>query len=432
MNDSTINKNKKITTGWLIVIACMLVQAIPNGIVVNTQALYMYPVMEAKGFTLSQFSLIFTIGTIVPAVIGPFIGSMYGKLNTKMLYLSGGILLSGGFMTFSIADKLWQFYAIAAIAQIGSSIVSGIGIPMLLNSWFDETIKGKAMGMAYAGGSIGNIFLQQLVTRTISSSGYSHSYFIFGLVGLAAIIPIALFMIRMPKNESEKVRGKGQEKEENTTSIDVSYTLKEAQKNKYFWIMGIGLLFVGIYVSAYSIQYAAYFQGELQLSSSTIATTGSLFAMASLLGSMVGGILFDKLGILKTLSIAAIAVIGSGVALLMAGSSPLFAHAHSVLKGIATFIYMMGPAYMVGSFFGNKEYGQILGLVNLNFAIGFCSGSALFGVFAGNFGYNATWIGILVCVALAFTLLITAATGMTKANKERMERLKDKNSAKIA
>ena len=197
MNDSTINKNKKITTGWLIVIACMLVQAIPNGIVVNTQALYMYPVMEAKGFTLSQFSLIFTIGTIVPAVIGPFIGSMYGKLNTKMLYLSGGILLSGGFMTFSIADKLWQFYAIAAIAQIGSSIVSGIGIPMLLNSWFDETIKGKAMGMAYAGGSIGNIFLQQLVTRTISSSGYSHSYFIFGLVGLAAIIPIALFMIRM-------------------------------------------------------------------------------------------------------------------------------------------------------------------------------------------------------------------------------------------
>ena len=432
MNDSTINKNKKITTGWLIVIACMLVQAIPNGIVVNTQALYMYPVMEAKGFTLSQFSLIFTIGTIVPAVIGPFIGSMYGKLNTKMLYLSGGILLSGGFMTFSIADKLWQFYAIAAIAQIGSSIVSGIGIPMLLNSWFDETIKGKAMGMAYAGGSIGNIFLQQLVTRTISSSGYSHSYFIFGLVGLAAIIPIALFMIRMPKNESEKVRGKGQEKEENTTSIDVSYTLKEAQKNKYFWMMGMGLFFVGIYVSAYSVQYAAYFQGELGLSASVIATTGSLFALASLFGNLVGGILFDKLGAIKTLEIGAIAVMASGVALLMAGTSPLFAHAHSILKGLAMFVYMMTPAYMVGTFFGNKEYGSILGLINLNFALGFCIGSALFGVFVGNFGYNATWIGVLVCVALAFTLLITAATGMTKANKESMERLKDKNSAKIA
>ena len=32
MNNSITGKNKKIATGWLIVIACMLVQAIPNGI----------------------------------------------------------------------------------------------------------------------------------------------------------------------------------------------------------------------------------------------------------------------------------------------------------------------------------------------------------------------------------------------------------------
>lgn len=432
MNNSTIGKNKKIATGWLMVIACMLVQAIPNGIVMNTQSLYMYPVMQAKGFTLSQFSLIFTIGTIVPAIIGPFIGGIYRKVNTKILYLIGGVLLSCGFMTFSIAEKLWQFYAIAAVVQVGASIVSGIGVPILLNSWFDKTSKGKAMGIAYAGGSIGNVFLQQLVVGTISSRGYAHSYFVFGLVALAAIIPIALFMIRMPKNESEIVRGKVQEKEEKTTSVDISYTLKEAQKNKYFWIMGIGLFFVGTYVSAYSIQYAAYFQGELKLSPSTIATTGSLFALASLFGNLVGGILFDKLGAVKTLSIGALAVIGSGVALLMAGTSPLFAHVHSILKGLAMFVYMMTPAYMVGAFFGNKEYGSILGLINLNFALGFCSGSALFGVFVEKFGYNVTWMGILVCVVIAFTSLIIVAKGMTKANKERMERLKDKNSAEIA
>ena len=33
MNNSTIGKNKKIATGWLMVIACMLVQAIPYCIV---------------------------------------------------------------------------------------------------------------------------------------------------------------------------------------------------------------------------------------------------------------------------------------------------------------------------------------------------------------------------------------------------------------
>ena len=49
----------------------------------------------------------------------------------------------------------------------------------------------------------------------------------------------------------------------------------------------MGLFFVGIYVSAYSVQYAAYFQGELGLSASVIATTGSLFALASLFGNLV-------------------------------------------------------------------------------------------------------------------------------------------------
>ena len=432
MSNLTMRKNKKIATGWLIVIACMLVQAIPYCIVANTQSLYMYPVMQAKGFTLSQFSLIFTIGTIVPAIIGPFIGGIYRKVSTKILYLVGGILLSGGFMTFSMAEKLWQFYAIAAVVQVGASIVSGIGVPMLINAWFDETSKGKAMGLAYAGGSIGNVFLQQLVVGTISSKGYANSYFTFGLVALIAIIPIALFMVRMPKNENEIVKGKVQQKEEKTTLVDISYTLKEAQKNKYFWIMGIGLFFVGIYVSAYSVQHVAYFQGELKLSSATIATTGSLFALASLFGNLVGGVLFDKLGALKTLSIGALAVIASGVALLMAGNSPLFAHVHSILKGLAMFVYMMAPAYMVGSFFGNKEYGSILGLINLNFALGFCSGSALFGVFVEKFGYNATWIGILVCAVIAFTSLIIVSNGMTKVNKERMEQLKNENMAKIA
>ena len=141
---------------------------------------------------------------------------------------------------------------------------------------------------------------------------------------------------------------------------------------------------------------------------------------------------FDKLGVIKTLLIGAIAVVGSGSALLMTESIPLFAHVHSILKGVATFIYLMGPAYMVGSFFGNKEYGQILGLVNLNFAIGFCGGSALFGVFAENFGYKFTWIGILVCVVMAFTLLTIAAKGMTNVNKQRLEKMKNENLTKVA
>ena len=80
---------------------------------------------------------------------------------------------------------------------------------------------------------------------------------------------------------------------------------------------------------------------------------------------------------------------------------------------------MMAPAYMVGQYFGKKEYGGILGMMNLVFAVGFSGGSVLFGVLASSFGYNTTWMIILGFVAMAFILLLTSAKGMEKQNEQR-------------
>ena len=90
----------------------------------------------------------------------------------------------------------------------------------------------------------------------------------------------------------------------------------------------------------------------------------------------------------------------------MSGSNPIFAHIFSAVKGLATFIYMMAPAYLVGEYFGKKEYGSILGVIQLIFAIGFSGGSVLFGVLATSLGYDITWMVILGFVAMAFLLLI--------------------------
>ena len=70
------NKKRKLAAGWVIVIACMLMQAIPTAIVDNTSSLFMYPVINSRGFTLVAFSLMFSIGTVVSAVAGPFIGKL--------------------------------------------------------------------------------------------------------------------------------------------------------------------------------------------------------------------------------------------------------------------------------------------------------------------------------------------------------------------
>lgn len=52
-----------------------------------------------------------------------------------------------------------MFYLGYAVAQVGTAAISSIGVPLLITAWFDETSKGKALCLAFVGGSIGNVFL---------------------------------------------------------------------------------------------------------------------------------------------------------------------------------------------------------------------------------------------------------------------------------
>ena len=262
---------KKIQKGWMILVVCMLIQAVPFCIASNTKPLFISSVIAKYEFSLTGFSLLFTLGSIVSAVAAPFIGSLFNKVSLKIMYAVGAVLCGGGFMLYSMCDTLPKFYAVAAIVQIGASIISAIGVPLLINSWFDGNVRGKALVLAFAGGSFGNIFMQQLVIRSIAANGPSDTYFTFGLISLVVSLVIAIFLVKMPKDDSEIVRGNNKSEENTDKSVketDISYTLKEAQGIKYFWMIAIGMLFVGLYVSAYSVQHANYFESALGLSTS--------------------------------------------------------------------------------------------------------------------------------------------------------------------
>ena len=401
---NTINK-KKFSTGWLIVVACMLIQAIPFGVASNIQPQFVSYVVEENGFTLAGFSLIFTLGTFVSAIASPFIGTMFKKVNTKVIYLLGCLLSGGGFLAFSMCNQLWQFYLVAAVVQVGTAAISSIGVPLLINSWFDEVSKGKAMGLAFAGSGLGNIFLQQLVSNSLVANGASKSYMIFGVLSLIVGIPVSLFMLRMPKDDSEVVRAKNAQEEKTTTnSANSGFTFKEATKLKFFWMFGFGLFFLGMYVSALAVQYPAYLKGYVGISPKLVGTIGSTFALFSLFGNLVGGAIFDKLGTTKGLVVAFLLAAVSCLALIFAQN----------IHGLAILF-----ATLKGSFFGQKDFGSILGVVQIFFAVGFAAGSSVFGLLVDKLGYTFAWSTIFVFIVICYVSLIVASIGMQKLNKAR-------------
>ncbi|MGL5821667.1 MAG: conjugated bile salt MFS transporter [Sarcina sp.] len=411
------NRSKQFVTAWVMVVGCMLIQAIPFSIASNIQPQFMDYVVKGEGFTLGGFSLIFTISTIIAALVSPLIGKMYSKYNPKMLLIIGAILSGGGFAFFGLANNLWEFYIIGGITQIGTAVVSSIGVPLVVSNWFSEEVRGKALGLTFAGGAFGNMFLQQLTAISLINNGYRKSYFMFGALSIVVGLVVTIFVLRLPRNESEVL--KSSKIKDDATTMNFSYSLTDLKNVKYFWFLAIAFILIGLTISAIMIQYPAYMKSAVGLAPALVGSVGSVLAIFSLLGNLVGGHLFDKLGVTKCMICAGTSAAIGSVFLILSSQNQIFAFVFAAFFGASVFSYIMGVAYMTGKFFGKENYGSILGVINLMFAVGFAVGSALFGIVVQRIGYGFLWTTVLVLVIIAYGLIILASIGMKKLNSSR-------------
>ena len=416
MSNQTLSTNNKIDNKkkYFIVFICMFLQAVPYSIAQNIQPLFVPYVIKQFGFSLAGFSLIFTCGAIASAIFSPVLGNVFEKVNIKLLFLVGATLSAVGFMGFGFSHNLAQFYALAAMQKVGCLLFSGIGVPYLINSWFPKEGRGKALGIAFSGGSIGNVFLQQITSQMLASRGATYSYIFFGVLALVCSLPIVMIFVRLPKAGEVEVIEENESEEVQTSGFE-GLGAKATKQNKYFWLFSIGYAIIAVSISALSTQYATYFTGELGLSATLVGTLGSVFAAFCLIGNVSGGALFDKIGTLKTMTISMLLQGVAIVALIFCAKVPALAFLFSIAYGLNVYSYMSAPAFMATDVFGKKESSKIFGTISLLFALGYAFGSTLVGMIVDKVGFGAAWIVMLGCVVVGYTLLL----GSIKKVKEQ-------------
>lgn len=416
MGNQTLSTNNKIDNKkkYFIVFICMFLQAVPYSIAQNIQPLFVPYVIKQFGFSLAGFSLIFTCGAIASAIFSPVLGNVFEKVNIKLLFLLGATLSAVGFMGFGFSHNLAQFYVLAAMQKVGCLLFSGIGVPYLINSWFPKEGRGKALGIAFSGGSIGNVFLQQITSQMLASRGATYSYIFFGVLALVCSLPIVMIFVRLPKAGEVEVVEENEAEEVQTSGFE-GLGAKATKQNKYFWLFSIGYAIIAVSISALSTQYATYFTGELGLSATLVGTLGSVFAAFCLIGNVSGGALFDKIGTLKTMTISMLLQGVAIVALIFCAKVPALAFLFSIAYGLNVYSYMSAPAFMATDVFGKKESSKIFGTISLLFALGYAFGSTLVGMIVDKVGFGAAWIVMLGCVVVGYTLLL----GSIKKVKEQ-------------
>ncbi len=413
----TMKTDRKIYYGWLVVVVCMIIQAVPFGVAKNTVSQFISYVTEGEGFSLASFGTVFMVGVLVSAAASPFIGRLFDRpnVNKRLLFLAGALMSGGGFILYSFCHTLPAFYGASAVVEVGTAVLSAIGVPVLINAWFQEK-RGLALGLAFAGGGLGNIILQQIVPRILEERGYAYAYWILGLVSLIVAVPTVLLLIRFPQNihagvamdgEAHGEPESGSAKQEGPRSkIKLwGYTPGDLLKTPVFWLFALAWFIVGLFVSGLAVQYMAYFV-SIGFGTAMRANIGSIMAACTIIGNLFGGAIFQKIGEMKTLLLSFAIFVFSVICLLAAPVMPAFGYLFGVFHGLSVFLYIIGPSFLTGTLFGNRAYGTIVGIINIFFAFGYALGSVVFGLIAGNgTNYQGAWIYILICIVVCYVFL---------------------------
>lgn len=425
--------------GWVIVAVCFVILTLTSLVATSFPVFYV-PVLEGFKWSRGSTAIALSLHLILSGIASPFAGEMIDRYGPRLIMPVGAIITGGSLVLLSRSNALWQVYLTFGItAAVGCAAIHITPLTALTANWFDRN-RGKAISIVVAGPGAGQLFILPVLQDLIQKKGWRSSYLLFGLAIL--IVPTILsrlFLYRLPSDRglsvadeirSMRKRSDTQEKlteQPETTRefvvvdkawADTDWTIAKAIKTQRFWFLMLvlalvasGFFLIGIHLIAYLVD-----KGYSPL---TAASVMGFQGLINIIGTLLGGMLGDRIGREKTLSLGVVFYIGCIVFLNLSGlvvSLPLLV-GFVLLYGIG--YGMAFPALMasVADLFQGKHFGSILGVVLLGGYFGAALGSWL-----GGFLFDLTH-AYRVNFLVAGTVMLLAAILIWKVGPGQVRRV---------
>lgn len=329
----------------------------------------------------STISWIFSIYTAISFANCMVVGPLFDVKGAMLPMVVGTLMISGGFMAVANCDTVPQFIlALAICVGLGNSlnITPLIGV---LSHWFNLK-RGRAIGMATIGGSVGGIIVPLMLRSLYTNVGFVWAIRILGFFCLACNgIAILLCRSRICQ-ESDTVTPKNL-LWTNLMQIKDQFEFSALLDPKYsFCIVGtffteISLLSMLTYLATYAIA-----QGMSESQSYVLLT---VFNTTGVLGRLVPGILSDKFG---HFNIMIAMLIGFTLSMLILwlpfGSNIGALYAFAAISGFFSSSILSLTPVCLGSITPVQKFGQRYGLLYFFVSLGNLFGIPVSAAIIGN------------------------------------------------
>jgi len=358
----TTRDRDAIYPGWRIVAVAFLTHCLAVGCVFYSFGVFFTPLMQEFGWSRAQISWGFSSVSLIGALYAPMVGRLVDRHGSRPVQLCGVLVLGCTLMLLGSVQSLAQYYTLMALLlSLGSTCLGPIPSNTAVASWFGRR-RGRALGVATAGISMGGVVFVPLVQALIERLGWRGAFVALGgLVLAVGLLPIALFMRRAPAElpSIERMPGTGDGRIE--AEIDRSVTPREAVRDPNFWriVMAFALTVMGL--SAILLHQVPLLI-DLGIAPSNAAIALGATAGIGVVGKLGFGALLDRVEQRRVI-VGCFLFQAAGLALLPFASVPAMLVLYVVVYGYAMGGNATLQATVIGECFGRAHYGAIAGRI---------------------------------------------------------------------
>ena len=404
----TMTKRGRLHYGWLVMVACGLIQLGDIGIFSNCGGVFIQPVCDELGFARADFQLYMSIITLTMAVTMPLAQRVLARANLRVL-VSGAIALECvAFGMMSQYHSVYGWYLSGLVLGLGHAYLTYLLLPFVLNNWF-KVRYGLALGLACCCSTLGGAIFSPITGLLIQNFGWRNTYIILAVCAFIIAFPSAAIVLRRaPEEKGLKPYGEGEEPgehdEESVIPSDRGFTLGQALRSPLFWCCGVFV--IGLALTCDFLNYISSMAHTLGFPVSTGAMIQSLVLWAAVLGDPISGSLRDRfgagtaIGTLMSLGILGLLIIrlSGGMAVLVCLGAFLFGLGFSLLN--------MAPPLLVKQVVGEREYGRIYSYIASLLTLASASAAFIYGkIYDVHQSYD--WALIFAIVSLSVSVLIS-------------------------
>lgn len=353
----------RIYRGYPIALVVFLSTGLSVGMAQYAFGEFSGPLKEQFGWSQTELNLSLAF-SFISGLLAPFIGNLSDRIGIRPVMFASLLLIAAGFLLRPFITELWHWYLFSSLVYAGFPGATIMPAGKMVGLWFPRT-RGRVMGAVVAGNNFGGVTMPPLAAAIIGALSWEMAYVSFGLI-MAALGAVALFVIVEDENKIEKEMnrtGRADQAHVARAAARAGLTVKQALKNRNFWLVMIGLVAATFTYQGVLTQLRQHFE-ESGFAPAVATTAVSIIAAMGIGSKLAFGRASEKITA-RVATIISVTLQAIGVFIIASADASVL-----IWVGIVVFGTGFGGlgaliVLVVQEAFGMKEFGGIMGLMQV-------------------------------------------------------------------